>query len=327
MNLQLHKGTTSKIRRFFIKNSSVTTGAGLTGLVYNSSNLIAYYIREGDATATAITLAAGTVGTWSSGGFKEVDATHLPGVYELGLPDAALLTGANSVLVMLSGATNMTPAWEEIQLTDTDVNDAQHFGLTGLPSLGTDSRVLVSGDAHTAGVSVTVGINNDKLNYGLSMLESLVVQSGMAQGATATTLTLGGHPSAINDEYKRNVVRIYSGTGAGQARTFTAYDGSTGTGTVNSPWVTVPDTTSIYAVMAFDTGALDLTATAFGEPTTAPPVNASLKDKIGWLYTLARNKVTQTSQLQSVRNDADTTSISTAAVGDDNTTFTRNRWS
>jgi hypothetical protein len=86
--------------------------------VYNTYSLTAYYLREGAASATAITLATMTVGTWATGGFKEVDATNMPGIYELGLPDAALATGANSVVVMLKGAANMAPVTLEIQLTD-----------------------------------------------------------------------------------------------------------------------------------------------------------------------------------------------------------------
>jgi hypothetical protein len=47
-----------------------------------------------------------------------MDATDLPGWYELGIPNAALATGADSVIVNLKGATNMAPVVLEIQLTD-----------------------------------------------------------------------------------------------------------------------------------------------------------------------------------------------------------------
>ena len=48
-------GATSRIWQIFIADSSSTTGAGLTGLVYNSGSLTAYYYREGAASATSIT--------------------------------------------------------------------------------------------------------------------------------------------------------------------------------------------------------------------------------------------------------------------------------
>src|SRR5436190_753180 len=57
----------------FVQDSSSTTGAGLTGLTNATSNLVCYYMRtdQGNAGATQLTLAGGTLGTWSSGGFKE----------------------------------------------------------------------------------------------------------------------------------------------------------------------------------------------------------------------------------------------------------------
>src|SRR5581483_8504599 len=92
-------GTTSLIVELSILNSSVTTGAGLTGLAYNTSGLKAYYKRNTGNASVAITLQSGSLGTWSSGGFKEVDSTNMPGIYELGIPDAALAAGADSVLI------------------------------------------------------------------------------------------------------------------------------------------------------------------------------------------------------------------------------------
>lgn len=114
-------GQTSVLLRVFIGNSSVTTGAGLTGLAFGTASLIAYYIKDSDATATAITLVTATVGTWTSGGFKEVDATHMPGVYELGLPNAMIpATGPAKVTLFLSGATNMqnTPVFIDVESGD-----------------------------------------------------------------------------------------------------------------------------------------------------------------------------------------------------------------
>lgn len=112
----LAKNTTSKIVQVFIPDSSVATGEGLTGLLYNSAGLTAYYQRENASSPVAITLATMTAGTWASGGFKEVSASNMPGVYQLGLPDAAIIEGADSVVVMLKGATDMAPVTLEIDL-------------------------------------------------------------------------------------------------------------------------------------------------------------------------------------------------------------------
>lgn len=112
-------GTTSLRLEIFILDSTSTTGQGKTGLLFNTASLTAYYKRNTDATATAITLATATLGTYTSGGFKEVDATNMPGVYEFDPPNAALASGADSVVFMLKGATGMVPVLLEVELTAT----------------------------------------------------------------------------------------------------------------------------------------------------------------------------------------------------------------
>jgi hypothetical protein len=92
----------------------------------------AYYFRAGDTASTAITLASGTAGTWSSGGLSAVDATNMPGLYELGLPNAALSGSGESVIVYLKGAANMVPCLLEIELTSVDVQDGNAFGMAYL---------------------------------------------------------------------------------------------------------------------------------------------------------------------------------------------------
>jgi hypothetical protein len=122
--LAIKKASTDVTTYVFIQDSSKTTGEGLTGLAYNTASLVGYYVRP-KGSATAITLATQTVtGDHSDGGFVEIDATNMPGVYRLDLPDAVCATGVNSVVVMLKGATNMSPVVLELQLTDFDLNDA-----------------------------------------------------------------------------------------------------------------------------------------------------------------------------------------------------------
>lgn len=101
-----------------ILDSSSSTGAGLTGLAYNTASLTAYYVRP-LGSATAITLATQTVtGAHSDGGFVEVSSTNMPGIYRLDLPDAVVAANVNSVVVQLKGAANMVPVEKEIQLKD-----------------------------------------------------------------------------------------------------------------------------------------------------------------------------------------------------------------
>ena len=108
------KGATSQLIEFEV---DAVAGGVQTGLAFNTASLIAYYLREGSATPVAISLITMTLGTWVSGGFIEASSSHMPGVYQLGVPNAALASGANHVVISLSGATGMLPKNIFIDLT------------------------------------------------------------------------------------------------------------------------------------------------------------------------------------------------------------------
>jgi hypothetical protein len=112
----LEQGATGQSVFVFIQNSAVANGSGLTGLAYNTSGLTCYYVRTGDTSDTAVTLATATLGTWVSGGFLEVDSTNMPGLYWLCLPNACIASGVTTILY-LQGAANMAPLVMEIQQT------------------------------------------------------------------------------------------------------------------------------------------------------------------------------------------------------------------
>jgi hypothetical protein len=126
-------GATSETIEIFVQDSSSSTGAGLSGLVYNSAGLTCYYsFPRGAATAVTLATLASPTTAWSSGGFKEIDATHKKGMYRFDVPNALLASGnGRYVNVYLQGAPNMAPVIIEIELTGPDNQDATKFGLTG----------------------------------------------------------------------------------------------------------------------------------------------------------------------------------------------------
>ena len=88
---------------------------------------------------------------------------------------------------------------------------------------------------------------------------------------------------------------------------------------------------------AIATGAVDADALAadavteiwskaMTELAAVPGVTGTVLEALEWIFLLARNKVTQTTNTQTLRNDADNASIATAAVSDDGTTATRAEW-
>jgi hypothetical protein len=156
---------TSRTEYVFIQNSSVSTGAGLTGLVFNTASLTAYYAVERGA-ATAITLVTQTpTGAYSSGGFCAVDATNMPGLYRFDIPNAVFATADKSV-VMLKGAANMAPVLLEYQIVGFNPDDGVRLGLTAIPNVAQGTTGAIStGDASGR---VTVITNSDKTGYSLT---------------------------------------------------------------------------------------------------------------------------------------------------------------
>jgi len=96
--------------------------------------------------------------------------------------------------------------------------------------------------------------------------------------------------------------------------------------TTTTGYVTT-DTLTTGARASINAEVLDvLTVDTFAEPASVPAATSSLKDKLNWIFALARNKLTQTTSTQTLRNDADGGNIATAAVSDTGTTATRNEW-
>jgi hypothetical protein len=144
-------GSTSEIWAIFAQDSSSTVGAGLAGLLYNTSGLTCYYKRNTGTAAVAVTLAdITTLGTYVSGGFKSIDGTNAPGLIEFHPPNAAIASGAKSVAFYFKGATNLAPVVLEVELTAVDNQDAVRFGMSALPN----AAAAASGGLPTVGVTI-----------------------------------------------------------------------------------------------------------------------------------------------------------------------------
>ena len=191
------RGQGSIVLRIKILNSSVATGAGLTGLSSSSSGLIISTIADNEATATAYTVAASnvetvtTLGTYaapSSGKcrFREVDATNHKGVYEIQLADARYsVSSAKSLLVSVLGATNAAETDVVIPLRDLDPFDAVRAGLTALPNVASGS----------AGAIITSGTGTAQLNVSGGTAAADMVKIA---GQTVTAASAVTFPSTVS---------------------------------------------------------------------------------------------------------------------------------
>ncbi|MDD4767561.1 MAG: prepilin-type N-terminal cleavage/methylation domain-containing protein [Desulfotomaculaceae bacterium] len=88
------------------------------------------------------------------------------------------------------------------------------------------------------------------LNFARALVEEIksIPESrlGLCRGADAHTVTLEHRASGIDDFYKGFNIAICGGTGAGQVKKITGYDGPARSAVLESDWLVVPDATSLY---------------------------------------------------------------------------------
>lgn len=267
--LSILAGATSQSVTVFVQDSSATTGVGLSGLAFNTSSLIAYYTFTGaNAAATAITLAtlAAVNSAYSSGGFKEIDATNMKGAYRLDVPNAALAgSKGRSVTIMLSGATNMAPCVLEVELTGWDNQDSVHGGLTALPNTActTNASLLTSGTG-TDQLSVTSG----RIDVGKALGTAVTLDSNNVLNVSAKYLA----GTALTGRDIGASVLLSTGTGTGQL------DFTSGVVKANATqWLggTIP-AVNVTGVPLVD--AKYLLGTIFATPATAGVLDANIKN-------------------------------------------------
>jgi hypothetical protein len=212
-NPQIAAGSTNVILHVFIEDTRVEDGSGLTGLVFNSSGLSAYYIVAGDSGETAISLVTTTLGSHTDGGFVLIDDTNMPGWYELQIPDACVAAGFQSCSIILKGAAYM--AATNIQIlqasegaASADIADAvwdeARAGHVVAGSFG--EHVLaditeVNGDA-----TCVANLANDYGALGYSKTNSEI--GGVASTVDADVIRISGDTTAAN-----NLELMYDGTG------------------------------------------------------------------------------------------------------------------
>lgn len=262
MKLQIKSGTTSQIVNLFILDSASTTGAGKTGLVFNSASLTAYFAKPG-AAAVAITLVTQTpTGAYASGGFVEIDATNMPGWYRFDIPNA-VLSATPSAQIHFKGATGMVPLPIEIEVVAYDPMSSSNLGLSNLDAT-ISSRSTFAGGAVTNVIGAVGSVTG---NVGGNVLGSV---DSVTNGVTVLT-----NADKTGYALSSNIAEV----------------------------------------------ALALTTRA--ENAAIPAANASLAAKINFLFQYFRNLRTVTASVETLKADDGTTTVGTAALTDDGTTFTK----
>ena len=202
-------------------SQSIELYLGATGLVFNTSGLAAYYVRNQSA-PVAITLVTQTpTGAWSSGGFAEISSSLTPGLYRLDVPNAAFAAGQPDVTIVVRGASGTNGAVLTVTLssggltaaqtaaavwdaTASAYNTAGSMGeagqkLTGY-SLASSQTFSTTGAVGSVTGAVTVGTNNDKTGYALSTAANTTAADAVWNSTRSGHTTAGTFGQYVNAE-------------------------------------------------------------------------------------------------------------------------------
>ena len=187
-----------------------------TGISFNTPGITASYVRSGGA-RVGITLVSQTVsGFWTSGGFVEVDAVNMPGLYRIDIPDAAFVSGVNQVTLMIKGYNQTNGALVTYQFTQElmQLDMTQNYPNTN--TAGTIGDSFNAARSGTFGKRLLVGRNilyytPDELNVTKTLeLDSAsaprIRQENVEQNASITNSGLVFYLDAANSS-------SYPGTG------------------------------------------------------------------------------------------------------------------
>lgn len=123
-------------------SQSIELYLGVTGLTYQTSGLQAYYARNRSAPVQISLVSQTTTGSWTSGGFAEINSTTMPGIYRLDVPNAAFASGSSDVTINVRGASGTNGAVLTVNLAYTQIDMAQ--------SVPTSNTAHTLGDALNA---------------------------------------------------------------------------------------------------------------------------------------------------------------------------------
>lgn len=119
---------------------------------------------------------------------------------------------------------------------------------------GTTNYCLVAGnviDESGSAASSTSVMIVDSASFNTiqgNTVQNRFKHAGAAKGGTSASIVLDDNASATSGEYNTMTVYLVGGTGAGQKRKISSYDGTTKTAVCTPAWTVAPDATSEYVI-------------------------------------------------------------------------------
>lgn len=284
---------------------------------------------DGNTAASGLTITQPDIRLAKNGGaFAQKNAAQTLSHEENGWYEVALDTTDTNTLGILTLVIHESGAlqvWQQYMVvpantydslvggTDTlqaDVTQAGGSAISAASGLLNANVTQISGDA-TAADNAEAAFDGTGYNVG----GGSVVAASVTGAVGSVTGNVGGSVGSVT----------------GAVGSVTGNVGGNVTGSVGSVTGNVTGSVGSLATQAkadVNAEVVDaLNVDTYAEVSAPPAANAPLSQKIGWLFVLARNKLTQSSTTQTLRNDADSGDIATSAVSDNGTTFTRGEWS
>jgi hypothetical protein len=328
-------GSTSRTIAVKLNDSSSSVGAGLPGIV--AANLDMRQIRietDNDVTESALTLSDLTTITdsYTSGGWKEINATHSPGLYRLDIPDGLIAAGAWTALITIidAGSNNIAPQDIEIQLDPAPVVVSSITAgaiTTASFTAGAINAAAIGADAITAAKIADGAIDAATLasgtitaaKFAASAIDATAIASNaitsakIATGAiTATTLAAGTITTATFAAGAINVTAI-------------ANDAITDAKVAADVTIASVGALGTQAKADVNAEALDVLFTdTHAEPGQGtPPSTLSTGQKIDYLYKAWLNLKVQNASVFNLYNAAGTVVDQKSSVTNDGIATTR----
>ena len=114
MKISRQVGTIEELVPIFVQDAPVSTGAGFPNLTISSFS--SYYYRSDMTSTSSVTLVStGTLGTWSSGQFLQINSTFMRGWYQFALPNGVWANGSTCAVHMY-GHPSMAPVVMELDI-------------------------------------------------------------------------------------------------------------------------------------------------------------------------------------------------------------------
>jgi hypothetical protein len=227
-----------------------------------------------------------------------------------------------------------SPAFRDAWLTIRTLIDVDTLNIASSLAIGANLAVagnitaggdltvgddLIIGDAITA-ASLTLTGNLTAASI-VGILSSMVLRTGLCQaGATPPAVRLDSGASASNDYYNGCIWEAVAGTGAGQSRVITDYDGTNKDATLDGSLVTGVDATTRFIIRG-GPRVWDVPPTS-AELAAIPGATAAAGLKLQALFQRFTFKIDQTATVQTWYKTNSSTVLGTRSVSDDGTTQT-----